>query len=517
MPEKGKPGAVLVFLAVDCPLARLYAPRLEELHARYQDQVHFVGLVPDRETTPAAIAAFVHQHHLSFPVVIDEKRLAERLRATRTPEVIVLDADGVQYQGRIDDQYGIGSQRARPKVHYLADALDALLAGRAVATPRTTAVGCLLDRPRSAPAEPAKDYSKHIAPILFRRCLDCHRPGRSAPFALTSYRETVRRAGMIREVIARGQMPPWGADPKHGRFANDASLTAEEKQLIYTWIDAGCPEGNPADLPPLPPLPPEGWRIAPDVVYTMRDPVTIPAEGVLEYQRFLIDPGLVTDRLIQAIQIRPGNPAVMHHATVSILQRANAPLATDMPIPSGDEHLAMYVPGQEVYLLPPGTAKSLPANSLFVLEVHYTPLGRVQQDQTQIGIVWADPATVRRRITTWVMVDTNLILKPALADQKWTSDFPFDTPVLLHALFPHMHLRGRTVRFDAVFPDGSEEVLLLVPRYDFAWQHRYILAEPRRLPAGTTIRISAVFDNSADNPRNPDPNAYVRYGEQTSD
>jgi hypothetical protein len=514
--EGSKPVCAVIFLAAECPVARLYANRLNELHDRYREQVYFVGVVPDATSSPAVIQGFAKEHGLRFPVTADVQGLAERLSATRTPEVVVLDAQGIQYRGRIDDQYAPGARRPQPTQNYLTDALDALLAGHPVATPRTAPVGCPIAGSASPPRAET-NFAEHIAPILFRRCVGCHRPGQNAPFSLTSYRSAARHGAAIAEVIEDGRMPPWGADPRHGRFTNDPSLTAEEKRLIADWVATGMVEGDSARLPSLPEFPSDGWRIRPDTVYSMSEPFAVPAEGTLEYQRFTIDPGLTADRWIRAIQIRPSNAAVVHHATLRTKLRDTSGTASSTGGPSGDIFLAMYVPGQETYVLPPGAAKLLPAERVFVLEVHYTPNGRAQLDRTQIGIVWAEPGTVERELATWVLVKLDLELRPQLPEQQLTGEWPIEQAVVLHALFPHMHLRGQAMRFEAVFPDGCSEILLDVPRYDFNWQHRYVLAEPRRLPQGTTIRLTAKFDNSPTNPRNPDPSAVVRYGDLTTD
>lgn len=516
--EGGKPVCAVIFLAVECPVARLYANRLNELHDRHREQVYFVGVVPESTSSPAIIQGFVKEHGLRFPVTADAHRLAERLGATRTPEVVVLNAQGIPYRGRIDDQYAPGARRPQPTRNYLADALDALLAGRPIATPRTAPVGCPIARtPALPPPHAAITFAEHIAPILFHRCVGCHRPGQNAPFSLTSYRSAARHGAAIVEVTECGRMPPWGADPRHGRFANDPSLTAAEKRLIADWVAAGMPEGDPERLPSLPDFPPDGWRIRPDTIYSMSEPFTVPAEGTLEYQRFTIDPGLTADRWIRAIQIRPSNAAVVHHATLRTRFRDTSDTASSNGGPSGEIFLAMYVPGQETYVLPPGMAKRLPADRVFLLEVHYAPNGRAQLDRTRIGVVWAEPGSVERELATWLLVEANLELRPQLPDQRLTGEWPMNQDVVLHALFPHMHLRGQAMRFEAFFPDGAREVLLDVPKYDFNWQHRYVLAEPRRLPQGTVIRLTATFDNSSDNPRNPDPGAVVRYGDLTTD
>jgi hypothetical protein len=320
---------------------------------------------------------------------------------------------------------------------------------------------------------------------------------------------------MITEVIRDGRMPPWGAAGPHGKFANDPRLTADQKKTIFTWMEAGMPEGDPADLPQLPDLPADGWLIQPDKIYSMSRPFKIPAEGVLEYQKFIIDPELKDERWIQAVQIRPGNHAVVHHAGVSLRPRGSDGHWRVGPLQ--DTLLAMYLPGQPVFRSPQGAAKRLPANCELVLEIHYVTLGSPQTDQTRIGIQWAHPAEVQRELATWVIYETDYEIPAHAAEHPVSFSWTTDRDVRLHAVYPHMHLRGKSAEVLARYPDGKSEVLLNVPRYDFAWQHRYDLAQPKHIPHGTELRMSAVFDNSAANPTNPDPSVVVRDGWRTTD
>jgi hypothetical protein len=424
----------------------------------------------------------------------------------------------VRYRGRIDDQYGVGTQRPRPTRRDLAEALEELLAGKPVSRPVTPTVGCPISRvDRPAGGRPLT-YSRDVAPILQRRCQACHRPGQVAPFALTNYREALGWAGAIREAVEEGRMPPWGANPAHGRFANDPSLSAAEKKTLLSWIGAGCPEGDPADLP-APVEFRDGWRIpGPDLVVSMPEPFKVPAEGVVEYQYFVVDPGFREDRWVRAAEIRPGNRAVVHHCNV-FLQPPGVADPTALPEAGvgalGSYCLTMTAPGTPPLVLPDGMAKRVPAGWRLVFVIHYTPIGSVQTDRTSLGLTFADPKTVRKEVATKLMYDLDLSIPPGAADHAMSQTWEVKRDVLLLSLFPHMHLRGKSFRYAVRYPDGTEEVLLDVPRYDFNWQHRYELAEPKRLPAGTRLVCTAVYDNSEDNPANPDPGATVRTGTQS--
>jgi peroxiredoxin len=512
---------VVVFLGADCPLAKLYAPRLVELARAYEPRgVTFVAIDSNRHDTPGDLRRYARQHAIPFPVLKDVGNVvADRFRAERSPEAFVLDERRVvRYRGRIDDRYEVGVQRPRPTRRDLAAALDELLTGRPVSKPVTVASGCPLSRVRRAGAGAEVTYCRDVAPILQRRCQVCHRPGQVAPFALTSYRAAAGWAGAIREVVEDGRMPPWGANPAHGRFANDPSLTAAEKRVLFAWIDAGCPEGDPAQLPP-PARFPEGWGIGePDQVLAMAEPFTVPAEGVIEYQYFVADPGSREDRWVRAAEILPGNKAVVHHCNV-FLQAPGHTHPDDLSEQGslGSYCLTQMAPGTPPMVLPDGMAKRIPAGWRVVFVVHYTAVGSVQTDRTRLGLKFADPRAVKQEVATRLMYDLDLSIPPGAAGHEVSQTWEMRRDVLLLSLFPHMHLRGKSFRYTARYPDGAEEILLDVPRYDFNWQHRYNLAEPKRLPAGTRLRCSAVYDNSADNPANPDPGATVRAGTQSWD
>ncbi|HEX4612809.1 MAG TPA: redoxin domain-containing protein, partial [Urbifossiella sp.] len=248
---------VVVFFGTDCPLANLYAPRLKELAGRFPpDAVRVLVIDPNEHDTPAALAAFVRDHALSFPVLKDvDGRVAALFGATRTPEAFVLDAARrVCYRGRIDDQYAVGSRRSAPTREDLAEAVAEVLAGKPVAVPRTDSVGCVISRPRPAPTPPAVTYARDVAPILTRHCLPCHRPGEIGPFPLTSFAAARDHAGTIAEVVGAGTMPPWHAAPGIGRFSNDRRLSADQKRVIADWVRLGCPEGGPTAPVNDPPL-----------------------------------------------------------------------------------------------------------------------------------------------------------------------------------------------------------------------------------------------------------------------
>ena len=512
---------VVAFLGVECPLAKLYAPRLQDLHERFSEQgVVFLGVDSNRQDSITELAAYARTHGVEFPLLKDAgNEVADAFGALRTPEVFVLDGQRkVRYWGRVDDQYGLGdnSGYARPEIEQadLANALDELLAGKDVSVPVTEAKGCIIGRVTKVNPHGEVTYANQIARILQDRCVRCHRDGEIAPFPLTDYDEVVGWAEMMREVIGEGRMPPWFADPKYGHFANDARMTDEEKTLFNTWVDNGCPQGREADLPK-PRNWVVGWQIPePDQVIHMADePYTVQAEGVVEYQYFTVDPGWKEDKWIQAAEARPDNRAVVHHIIAFIRPPKEGFFGDGQG--GGSRLLAGYAPGGGVRVNPPGVATLVPAGSKLVFQMHYTPNGSVQKDRSYVGVVFADPQTVHKRVRGGAPSNHGFAIPPGDPHYKVTSQHKFERDMELMWFAPHMHLRGSAFRYEVAYPDGRREILLDVPKYDFNWQIRYVLAEPKLMPAGTTMHCTAYFDNSADNIANPDPTETVRWGDQT--
>ncbi len=322
---KDSPLVVVAFLGVECPLSKLYGPRLAELAKEYEPKgVSFIGVDANRQDAISAMAQYAKLHNINFPLLKDlNNTLADQMGAARNPQVFVLDRQRViRYAGRVDDQYGFqtGSGYAKPKTtrRDLAAALDELLDGKAVSQPTTEAIGCLIGRVRKVEAASDVTYSNQIARIFQKHCVECHRPGQIGPFALQNYEEAVGWSEMIEEVVSDGRMPPWHPDPKYGHFINDMSLSAEEKALISKWVAAGAPEGNPKDLPE-PKTYAGSWMMpgGPDQVFYMTpEPVDVPAEGTVDYRYYVVDTGFTEDKWVQVGECMPGNRSIVHHMIV---------------------------------------------------------------------------------------------------------------------------------------------------------------------------------------------------------
>ena len=504
---------VVCFLGTECPLVRIYGPRLQRLADRYSERgVRFVGINSNIQDSMEDLKEFASEYEITFPIGKDHDRsVAVQAGATRTPEVFVVDTDGhIRYQGRIDDQYKPGIARDKANVHDLRQAIDELLAGKPVSRPKADAVGCLIALPRGKPKQSDVTYCDQVLRILQKNCIECHREGQIGPFVLDDYDEVVGWADMSLEVIDQGRMPPWHADPTIGKFANARHMPEEDKETLRSWVAAGMPYGDADDLPPKQQYA-DGWRMSkePDLVLSMSDkPYAVASEGTIEYQYFVVDPGFTEETWIRGAQVIPGNSSVVHHCI--IFQRP-----PDGAYLKGAGMLAAYVPGQLSSDLPPGYAYRIAAGAHLVFQMHYTPTGKPQEDLTRLGLIFEKPENVTHEVFVINGIDTEFEIPPGAASHEVNAEvewFPKNGEIL--SLTPHMHVRGKSLTVK-IHKGQSKTPLLRVPSYDFNWQHDYDLATPLPLADVDRITFTAVFDNSEDNPSNPDPTQYVCWGDQT--
>jgi hypothetical protein len=423
------------------------------------------------------------------------------------------------------------------------------------------AIYCLMPAPGEGSTSAKKSartvtFSKDVAPILYKNCVDCHRPNELAPMSFISYKETRPWARSIKEKVLSRQMPPWHADPRHGEFANDRRLSQSEIDTIVAWVDTGAREGSPRELPPAPKFV-DGWKIGkPDIVFTMPEEYTVSAAGADEYINFILPTNFKEDMWIQAAEINPGNKRVVHHVVAfiqtpqmiarggikppdpnSIFYKDETLVRVKMNAPAHDDTcgsptggiargsgleslgfpLCFYAPGKDVDLWPEGTAKSVPAGSNIIIQMHYSKTtGKAEKDRTSVGLKFASKPP--EKMMTAFGVLNHYFKIPAGADNhEVKSCYTFSRDVEIYSFLPHMHLRGKDMKYEAVYPDGRRQTLLWVPNYNFSWQTMYRLAKPVVLPKGTKMVVTAHFDNSERNKYNPDPTKAVRFGEPTYD
>jgi len=355
-------------------------------------------------------------------------------------------------------------------------------------------------------------FTKDVAPILFKSCVECHRPTMFAPMSLMTYDEARPWARAIKEKVVRRTMPPWDADGPTGVFKNDPRLSQAEIDTIAAWVDAGSPKGADKDLPPTPTFKTEGWTIGkPDAVFSMAIEFHIPADGTVPYLNFRIPTNLGEDKWIQAYEFRPSNRAQVHHIVGDIVPPTAGP---GMPITEGTSSLGNLVPSRPGVVLPPGVAKLLPKGSDIILQMHYTTNGAPATDRTEVGLIFA------KEPPKWVtgsagVTNLNFVIPPNDPDYEVRTKRKLTEDTLVKAFMPHMHVRGKDMTILAHYSDGRTQTLLSVPHYDFNWQTTYELKQPELLPKGTELEVVAHYDNSARNANNPDPSHEVRWGDQT--
>ena len=363
----------------------------------------------------------------------------------------------------------------------------------------------------AAAAEVTPTFAKDVAPILYRNCVECHRPTMFAPMSLVTYQDARPYARVMKQRVVARTMPPWNADPAIGHFKNDPRLSDQEVDTIARWADGGAPRGDDSDMPAMPVFA-EGWTIGkPDAVFAMAEPFHIPANGAVEYQYIRIPVNLQEDRWIQAIEIKPGARAQVHHV-IAYMQPSGEPISDGGVL--GPTNIGGVTPNKPGMVFPEGVARLLRGKHDIILQIHYTTNGKEAVDRTEVGLIFAKqpPAKVA---AGGLVINPRFIIPANDGNYEVRGQNVLMADTLLTAMTPHMHVRGKDMTYIAHYPDGRDETLLSVPKYDFNWQITYELSEPKVLPKGTRIEVIAHFDNSANNKFNPDPAQSVRWGDQT--
>ncbi|MEM1453502.1 MAG: redoxin family protein [Planctomycetota bacterium] len=529
----------LVFLSTECPIANGSLPTLNRLHAELAGaNVDLLGVVSEPDVTRRAATAHFADFGVTFPVLFDASgSLADALGPTRVPEAFVLDRDGAfVYRGAIDDAWlDLGRRRPEVQRRYLRDAIDAARAGRTPDTARTEPVGCLVESAPDHAADAAVTYTRDIAPILRSRCVSCHRQGQVAPFALETYAQAAKRARQITRVTSRRIMPPWMPRPSHDRFVGERWLTDRELDLLARWATTGRAEGDPDDLPPAPEFA-QGWRMGePDLVLEMTEAFTVPADGPDLFQYFVIPVDVPEDRLVAAIEFLPGNERVVHHSVLFLdgsgeARRRDA--ATPEPgyagfggpgfTPSGA--LGGWSVGNTPRRLPGKMGRYLAKGSDLVMQIHYHPTGKVEVDRSRVGLYFVDEpvaevlAQPARLVGSIWAANYEMDIPAGAADYRRTASYTLPRDVILVGVVPHMHLLGRSISVTATPPEGAARELIDIAAWNYGWQDEYYYERPIPLPAGTRLTVDAIFDNSEDNPSNPNlPPERVTWGDETED
>jgi len=531
---------VFLFLSCQCPVSNLYGPRLAELARRFTGKdVQFFGVYPDIQESLADIQRNAKEHGFPFPIVQDKEGvLVSQLKATYTPEAVVVNRQGqVCYRGRIDDNV----VTTKVTSHDLQQAIEAVLADRPVPHPNLPSFGCIIRRGPVAsvallPGTPT--YAHDVAPILQNHCIECHRPGQVAPFSLTTYKDAAAWAPDIVRYTQNGTMPPWKPAPGYGAFVGEHHyvLTAAEKEVLVKWAKAGAPAGDLSKTPPMPHYP-SGWELGkPDLVFHSDQPYHVAADGDDVYRNFIIDPHFTHDAWVRAVEVHPDARAVVHHVIIYVDGLHLSPAVSEKYhkehpndhepgytsfggpgfVPTG--FLGGWAPGNAPQFAPPGVAMCIPKGALLVLQVHYHKNGVPQTDQTSFGLYLAKEPVHKNAIVSMV---ANFGFRIPPGAPHYEVDAQTTVPVDCHvmSIMPHMHLLGKEMKLWATLPNGKEVPLIWIKNWDFNWQRTYWYRQPVALPKGTVVHLVAYYDNSSDNPFNPNrdhPKA-VGWGEQTTD
>jgi len=503
---------VVVVRDVGCPVSRKYGLRTAEIERAMAPRgVAFLYVNTSSHDSEDECRAEAAEYGFTGRYVRDpDGRFGAHLGVRTTTDVFVLDGDRrLRYRGAIDDQIGRGATRAKVKREYLKEALEAVLKGERVADPAMTAPGCTIGPfgdPPSEPDGPTITWHGRVEWIVQEKCQRCHRPGGAGPFELIEAEDVAGRAAMIRQVVLDGDMPPWYATRSSGPFVDDLGLTDPERLDLLRWLQSDRPTGDPREAPP-PRAWPTGWLIGePDLVVEIPEPVEIPATGVVDYLLRDSPTHLDRDVWLQAIQILCENPGVCHH----VLAIAR------YPGEGRQEFIDSYLPGKEPTIHPEGMAALLRKGAVIHWNLHYTPNGKPARERTKIGFKFAkSPPALRvhgRIVRTY-----GILIPPGEPRHEVVLDYKMRFDATLRRLIPHMHLRGKAAKVELLFPDGTTQVPLDLPRWHPDWQFAYELSEPIELPKGTVIRSTSIYDNSRDNPFNPDPTKQVRQGPQIWD
>lgn len=504
-----KKAFVIVFTTESCPLVGRYLTRLGEMERAYRGQgVQFVAMNVGPGDTVMQAAYQAIKHNCEFPFCKDfDYKSVDALGVERTPEVVVLDGDKkLRYRGRIDSQYRLGGVNPNSGREDLKLAIEDVLAGREVEVATTAVDGCKITRPTlNAPDD--VNYGQHVAAIIKQHCQECHRQGTTAPFTLLTYDEVKDMGEMVSEVVREMRMPPCFASEEQEDIVNRLVMTPEERDMVVAWVKKGMPAGD-LSLAPEPMEPQESaWQIGePDLVVKMPKPIKIPADGVIPYKYVILPHQFKEDTWVQKIEIMPGNRQVVHHLNLAALVGSKV---------SDAEFITGYVPGGEAMMLDAHQGFKIRKGARLVLQIHYVTTGEEATDQTQIGFVFPKER-VKKEVKHFRVTTGNFAITPFAPHHPVEATRQLAGNATGIGMFSHMHLRGKDMIFEAIYPDGKSEPILAIPNYNFDWQMNYRWApDTKKFPAGTKIRCVAHYDNSPFNPYNPDPSATVKEGDQT--
>lgn len=518
----GDQKAVVIFIQGNgCPIVRNGVPSLKKIRDEFKDQgITFFMLNPQNQDNRESISKEAKDFAYDFPILVDEAQLvAESLGVDRTAESFVIDPKTMKviYRGPIDDRLGYESQKEIAKNHYLKDALTAVISGQNLANNMPESPGCLINFPsRDQHQQNKVSYVKDIVPILKDNCISCHHEGGIGPWSMSSHAMVQGWSKMMQEVVMTRRMPPGQIDTHVGKTIEDfAEITPEEKQLLVHWIKDGAPMDADAE-DPLPAITFDNPRYSlgePDMTFKVAAQ-SIPATGVIDYRFIPVDLNLDKDIWIQAVEFIPGDRQVLHHVIAYLSSPADKTARGRQNGSARGQSIGGFAPGRQPDAFRDNSGRLVPKGSNLLLQMHYTTSGRETVDETEIGLFIHDKPP--NYIMAGGVAGQRRFLIPAHAkEHELEGEQLIERDAYLYSMTPHMHFRGKYMSYTAEYPDGTSEILLSVPKYEFNWQFSYELKEPLFLPAGTRLVARGAMDNSDRNRFNPDPSMPVRFGLQT--
>jgi len=513
-----KSAIVLITQMDGCPISRSQAPAYKELQQQFAGKgVEFMMLNSATQDTREAIQKEVKDAGYDMPVLMDSNQLVgESLGVQRTAEVFVINPKTWQvvYHGPVDDRSDYGGGQKKVEHRYAADALEAVISGKPVQLASLQSKGCLIDFPAKTAAQKIS-YARDVAPILEKNCVSCHQKGSIGPFAMDNYAMVKGFAPMIREVIRTDRMPPYNADPHVGKLADSRNLSPADTKTLVHWIEAGAPRGDGPDPLAAKQHVASEWPLGkPDLILEV-PAYTIPATGVVDYQRPYVKNPLTEGKWIKASTIKVEQRQAVHHLLTGYMKDVPAPGQTANESRWGSS-VGGYAVGAESEVAPTNVGTYLPPGGAIGMQAHYTPFGKEVTDHSKIGLYfYKDGEKPKMVMHNSVVVDNSIVIPAGEARHKEIAYLEFPHDALLYSAFPHAHYRGYAADLWLHTPDGKKKLLLSLPRYDFNWQRDYTFATPVKVPAGSKLVAHFTYDNSKENPANPDPTKTVVWGDQS--
>lgn len=517
-------GIVLISHGLECPIVRQSLAEIEEIKNEYEElgyKFMFINALT-QDDLPELIKA-ADSYGLDIPILRDDSQvISDAYHIKRTGEALLIDTKTweVKYRGPINDRLGYGSKRAEAKQHYLELALREHSQNKAITYPSIEYKGCLISYEYDEQQKQDISYSKDVAPILENKCMGCHKEGGIAPWAMTDYKTVKAWSPMMREVIRTKRMPPWHADKESPHIIDKVSLSPEEERRLIYWIEEGAQKDeNEADpLLDYHPHKDTDWAFGkPDKIFEAGE-LDVPATGALDYRYVEVKLHNTEDWWISKVHLKPGNPKVVHHSFVFVVPPKEFQEKAEHPIGKGWSSgvFATFVPGVHGEISPPEALRYIPKGSSIIFEIHYTPIGVKEKDNTEVGFYFAKRKTKEQYRSQAIY---NRWLRIPAHEENWPAEASYDVKqdIRVYEFMPHMHYRGKTMTYFLEKPSGERDLLLSIPRFDFNWQRQYKLDTPLVIHKGSRIVVEGAFDNSKKNPFNPDPDKTVGFGAQTTD